>query len=155
MPFVRGYLEFVDQPSPPGGPSSGHPSHPIYWPGAHPEHPWIPPGPGQPPGSGHPSHPWIPPPGHASHPWVPPGGHPSHPIVEYPSHPIVIPPGETPPEPGNGLTPTHPIVIPPPASGEGETQKALVYAVVPGVGGVWFLIEVPVPPPPTEAQPKG
>lgn len=148
MPLVRGYLEILGpsggQPEhpwiPPGPgqpPASGHPSHPIYWPGAHPEHPWIPPG-ETPPSQGAPGYP--------THPWIPPYG---------PSHPIVIPPGETPPEPGNGLTPTHPIVIPPPASSGGETQKALVFAVVPGVGGVWFLIETPVPPPPTQAQPKG
>jgi hypothetical protein len=173
MPFVRGYLEFLPASGghpehpwiPPGEqqpPSGGHPSHPIYWPGAHPEHPWVPPSQGgQPPSGGYPSHPIYWPGAHPEHPWVPPSQgsgepplHPSHPIVNYPSHPIVLPPGETPPEPGNGLSPTHPIVIPPSTPGEGGGQKALVYAIVPAVGGVWFLIELPVQPPPTEAQPK-
>jgi hypothetical protein len=74
---------------------------------------------------------------------------------------IPIPPGEQPPEGGNGLTPSHPIVIPPPDGQPPSDNKALVHVYVAGVGGVWFLIDAPAAPthpiapgtPP--AQPKG
>jgi hypothetical protein len=73
----------------------------------------------------------------------------------FPTQPIVIPvpPGEQPPEGGDGLTPSHPIVIPP-SGGEGSGEHALVYTHIVGVGGVWFLIEKPAQTPPSEAQPK-
>jgi hypothetical protein len=64
---------------------------------------------------------------------------------------IPIPPGEQPPEPGNGLTPSNPIYIPG-ESGPGGV-KALVHVYVAGVGGVWFLIDVPPPAPPAPTHP--
>jgi hypothetical protein len=69
---------------------------------------------------------------------------------------IPLPPGETPPPGGNGLSPTHPIVIPPPPGVE-DGQKALVHVYVAGVGGVWFLIETPPPAPahPIAEHPPG
>jgi hypothetical protein len=53
--------------------------------------------------------------------------------------PIFLPPGETPPEPGDGNSPTHPIYLPP--NQQPDTGKALVHVYVVGYGGVWFLIE--------------
>jgi hypothetical protein len=96
------------------------------------------PGPGQPPGI-----------------WGPTDPRPTHPIV------IPIPPGEQPPEPGNGLTPSHPIYIPG-VSGPGGV-KQLVFVYIPGIGGVWFLVDVPtqaphpehpIAVPPPEGGPK-
>jgi hypothetical protein len=137
---------------PPGiWPSPGHPAHPIapggqppgIWGGAP---PWVdttPPGPQPSPG-------WPPvamppiyyPPGGGSPPgiWGPTDPRPTHPIV------LPIPPGTKPPEPGDGLSPTHPIVLPPQNGGGGN--QTLVGVYVPGVGGVWFLVETPVPPQP-------
>jgi hypothetical protein len=70
---------------------------------------------------------------------------------------IPIPPGEKPPEGGNGLTPSHPIVIPPPEGQPPSENKALVHVYVAGVGGLWFLVEAPPPAPthPIAEQPPG
>jgi hypothetical protein len=67
--------------------------------------------------------------------WGPPGPWVTPPIY------IPLPPDEKPPEPGNGLTPSNPIYIPG-ESGPGGV-KQLVYVYVVGVGGVWFLVDVP------------
>jgi hypothetical protein len=70
---------------------------------------------------------------------------------------IPLPPGEQPPEPGDGQSPTHPIVIPPPPGAPDTGDKALVHVYVVGVGGVWFLIQPPQPAPshPIAEQPPG
>ena len=70
--------------------------------------------------------------------------------VPMPTPPIYIPPGEQLPPEGNGDLPTHPIYIPPVTEGGGDHY--LVYVIVPGKGGCWFLIEVP--PVPTVPEPK-
>jgi hypothetical protein len=59
--------------------------------------------------------------------------------------PIYLPPGEKPPEAGNGNSPTHPIYLPPVQ--QPDSNKALVHVFVIGYGGVWFLIEEPPPAP--------
>lgn len=128
---------------PPGKPPGiwgGPPLYPdIGGPGPQPSPGWPPvvmPPIYYPPGGGGGSPPGI---------WGPTDPRPSHPIV------IPIPPGEKPPEPGNGLSPSHPIYIPG-ESGPGGV-KQLVFVYVPGIGGVWFLIDVPqvgaVPPHPS------
>jgi hypothetical protein len=159
-----GPINYPDQGLPGQQP---RPSHPIYIPGYPPLQIWGGGGVGNYPDAGFPG----PQPGQPPRPWGPinypdqslPGNqpYPDQSLPPGPSHPIVIPwpPGEQPPTDGNGLHPTHPIVIPPPqeGSGEGETKKVLLYVYIPAPvdQGCWFLMEVPVTPPPTEAQPKG
>ena len=149
MPFA--YIHFLGESlSPPGiwgGGNQPFPTPPIFIPpGGPPLGTWG--GAGQPfptpPIAGLPGLPGYNPPGI----WG--GGN-----QPFPTPPIVIPlpPGEKPPDPGNGLHPSHPIVIPPADGGTGN--KALVFVYVPGAGGVWFLVEEPAErPPPTQPQPK-
>jgi hypothetical protein len=139
-------------PQPPGGQPPG------IWGGPGSLPPWVMPpiapgGPGGPPlGTWGGDSPW---PGYARPP-IAPGGQPPGiwgPTDPRPTHPIVIPipPGEQPPEPGNGLTPSHPIYIPG-ESGPGGV-KQLVFVYIPGIGGVWFMIDVPPAAPPHPAHP--
>jgi hypothetical protein len=135
------YIDIGLPGQPPGiwGGSPAWPSHPIA-PGGQPPHPDQ----GLP---GYPSHPIAPggrPPGiwGGAPPWIDntlPG---PQPVPGWP--PVVMPPiapGGKPPEPGNGLSPSNPIYIPG-ESGPGGV-KHLVWVFVPGVGGVWFLVDVP------------
>jgi hypothetical protein len=68
---------------------------------------------------------------------------------------LPIPPGTEPPEPGDGNSPAHPIVLPP--GSNVPENAALVHVFVPGVGGVWFIVEAkpPVPTHPIAGQPPG
>jgi hypothetical protein len=179
QPFLAMISPVGGGPVDPGFGVPGWPTHPIapggpppgIWPGpGYPSHPIAPggPPPGIWPSPGYPSHPIAPggsPPGIWGGPpsYVDIGGPGWQPgiwgggNVPMPTPPIYIPlpPGEKPPEPGNGLSPTHPIVIPPTAPATGE--KALVHVYVVGVGGVWFLIQPPpaAPTHPIAEQPPG
>jgi hypothetical protein len=119
-------------PGGPGGPPLGTWGGDAPWPGY--ARPPIAPG-GKPPGIWGGAPPWI------DNTLPGPQPVPGWPPVAMPPIFIPIPPGEQPPEPGNGLTPSHPIYIPG-ESGPGGV-KQLVFVYVPGIGGVWFLVDVP------------
>jgi hypothetical protein len=135
--------------------------------GAHPEHPWVPPSEGPPPGiwpsPGHPAHPIAPggpPPGI----WPSPG-RPTHPIAPggrppgiwggpplYPDHGL---PGDQ-PHPDQGLpgvppVPTHPIFLP---IGPDGAQRRLEAKTAWTEQTGWVVVFVPTdeaPPMPTPA----
>jgi hypothetical protein len=125
-----------------GGPPLGTWGGDSPWPGY--ARPPIAPG-GRPPGI------WGGPPNWIDNTLPGPQPTPGWPPVIMPPIFIPIPPGEKPPEPGNGLTPSHPIYIPG-ESGPGGV-KQLVFVYIPSIGGVWFLVDVPAAPPPAPTHP--